>query len=173
MKKHFLLGAGLLVLAVLSGCNNQQGGKPKDADNSSGKERDKAARKAGEDEHDHGPGPHHGTVFDFGKWHAEFTVNHKAQEATVYIQGVESKKPEPIAVEKLLLSIKSPQFQVDLKAVPEKGDPAGKSSRFVGKNKNLGREQEYEGTLSGVVDGKPYAGDFKEEEEKDHKHEKK
>jgi hypothetical protein len=62
---------------------------------------------------------------------------------------------------------------VDLKAVPQDGDPAGKSSRFVGKHDSFGKEQEFEGTMSGVVDGKPYAGDFKEEEHKDHKHEKK
>ncbi len=54
---------------------------------------------------------------------------------------------------------------MDLKATPEAGDPAGKSSRFVGKHEHLGKEQEFEGTLSGVVDGKPYAGDFKEAKE--------
>src|SRR5262249_30899832 len=99
--------------------------------------------------------------------------DHKAQEATVYILGGDAKKPAPIAVEKLTLSIKNPQFQLELKAVPQEGDPTGKSSRFTGKHENFGKEQEFEGTLSGVVEGKPYAGDFKEEEPKDHKHEKK
>ena len=78
----------------------------------------------------------------------------------------------PLQIEKPLLSIKSPQFQVELKPSPQEGDLAGKSSRYVGKHENFGKEQEFEGTLSGEVDGKPYAGDFKEEE-KDHKHDKK
>jgi hypothetical protein len=167
MRKFPLVGVGLLVLAlaVCTGCSNQQGGTPKGSD--------KTSKKGGGDDHGHGTGPHDGTVFDFGKWHAEFTVDHKAQEATVYILGADEKTAAPIQVEKLLLSIKAPQFQVDLKAAPQEGDPAGKASRFVGKHENFGKEQELEGTLSGVVGGKPYAGDFKEEEHKGPKHEKK
>lgn len=167
MRKFSLVGVGLLVLAlaVFTGCNNQQSGTPKGGE--------KSTKKDGDDDHDHGPGPHGGTIIEFGKWHGEFTVNHKNQEATVYLLGADAKTPAPLRVDKLLLSIKAPQFQVDLKPSPQEGDPTGKASRFVGKHESLGKEQEFEGTLSGVVDGKPYAGDFKEEEEKDHKHEKK
>jgi hypothetical protein len=167
MRKFQLVGIGLLFLAlvVCTGCSKQKGDTPKGSE--------KSAKKEGDDDHDHGPGPHNGTIIEFGKWHGEFTVNHKSQEATVYILGSDAKTAAPLQVEKLLLSIKTPQFQVDLKPLPQEGDPAGKSSRFVGKHDNFGKEQEFEGTLSGVVDGKPYAGDFKEEEHKDHKHEKK
>jgi hypothetical protein len=167
MKKAHLFGIVLMALAVavLTGCGNRHVGLPKDSANSTKKDSD--------DDHNHGPGPHDGTIIEFGKYHGEFTVNHKNQEATVYILGPNAKKAAPIQVEKLLLSIKTPQFQVDLQAVPQEGDPAGKSSRFVGKHENFGKEQEFEGTLSGVVDGTPYAGDFKEREHKDHKHEKK
>jgi hypothetical protein len=167
MKKLRLFGilALVLALAVFTGCSGKTDGTSKDGD--------KSTRKDGDDDHhDHGAGPHDGTIFDFGKWHAEFNVDHKTKEATVHILTYKNK-PSPIQVEKLLLSIKTPQFQVDLKATPEEGDPAGKASRFVGKHDNFGKEQEFEGTLSGEVDGKPYAGDFKEEEHKDHKHEKK
>jgi hypothetical protein len=150
-----------LALTVVAGCTGRQ-------NESAGGEK---STKDGED-HDHGPMPHGGTLIEFGKWHAEFTVDRKAQEATVYIFS-HNNKPRSIAAEKLLLSIKSPSFQVDLKAAPQEGDKAGKASRFVGKHENLGKEPEFEGTLSGVVDGTPYAGDFKEEEHKDHKHEKK
>lgn len=160
----------LFTLAVVTGCGNQQGGTPKAGTSRSD---NKTTGKGGEDDHDHGPGPHDGTIIEFGKWHGEFTVNHKTQEATIYILGADARKPVPIAVEKLLLSIKKPQFQVEVKATPQEGDPTGKASRFVGKHESFGKEQEFEGTLSGVVDGKPYAGDFKEEEHKDHKHEKK
>ncbi|MBI3468241.1 MAG: hypothetical protein HY000_35000 [Planctomycetes bacterium] len=52
-----------------------------------------------------------------------------------------------------------------MKPSPDKGDPQGLSSRFVGKHEKLGKEQEFAGTISGEIDGKPYAGDFKEEPE--------
>ena len=157
MKKSHLYGILLpaMALAVFTGCSNPQGGAPKD--------NGKSTKKADDDDHDHGPGPHDGTIIEFGKYHGEFTVNHKTQEATVYILGADAKTAAPIQVKEPLLSIKTPQFQVDLKAAPQEGDPAGKSSRFVCKHENFGNEQEFEGTLSGVVDGKPYAGDFKEE----------
>ena len=159
MRKVHLLGIAIMLfaLAVVTGCGNPPSGTPKVSE--------KVAKKGGEDDHDHGPGPHGGTIIEFGKYHGEFSVNHKDQEATVYILGSDAKKAAPIKVEKLLLSIKSPQFQVDLKAVPQAGDRKGRSSRFVAKHENFGKEQEFEGTLSGVIDGKPYAGDFKEEPE--------
>ena len=164
MRKVHLLGILMmsLTLAVFAGCNGQQAGSPKD--------KDQTPKKGGEHD-DHAEGPHGGTIIEFGKWHGEFTVDHKTQEATVFILEVDSRTTAPLPVEKLLLSIKTPQFQVDLKAVPDKSDPSGKSSRFVAKHENFGKAQEFEGTLSGVVDGKPYASDFKEEKNKDHKHE--
>jgi hypothetical protein len=126
------------------------------------------AVKPGGDDHSHGHGPHDGTIFDFGKYHAEFTVNHKTKEATVYILGGDAKTAVPIAVESLTLSIKAPAFQVELKAAPQPGDPMGKASRFTAIHDHFGKEQEFEGTLSGVLDGKPYAADFKEEPDHDH-----
>ena len=57
--------------------------------------------------------------------------------------------------------------------MPQDGDPKGKASRFVATHDSLGKEQEFEGTVSGEIDGKPYAGDFKEEPHADHKHGKK
>jgi hypothetical protein len=63
MKSLHVFGIGLLVLAfaVFTGCNNQKGDTPKGSD--------KSTKKGGDDDHDHGPGPHDGTIFDFGKWH--------------------------------------------------------------------------------------------------------
>jgi hypothetical protein len=168
MKKFHLFGVVLMAFAVanFTGCNNRPDRKPKD----DGKAAKKSLR---DDDHDHGPGPHDGTIIEFGKYHGEFTVDHKSQEATVYILGADAKTAAPIQVEKLLLSIKTPQFQLELKADPQKGDPPGKSSRFVGKHENFGKEQEFEGTVTGMMDGKQINGDFKEKEHKDHKHNKK
>ncbi|MCS7047214.1 MAG: hypothetical protein NZO58_12725 [Gemmataceae bacterium] len=157
MTMHRRVGMALLLLSVtvLLGCGGHHGGSHKS---------NVPAAKKHDDDHDHGPGPHNGVVFDFGKWHCEFTVDHKAGEATIYVLTATGNKPVAIHIEKPLLSIKKPQFQVELKAVPQSGDPEGKSSRYVAKHEHFAKEQEFEGTLSGVVDGKPYVADFKEEE---------
>jgi hypothetical protein len=122
-----------------------------------------AAQTAKSDDHDHGAGPHGGTVLDFGNYHAEFCMDHAKKQATVYILDRKIKNPVPIPVTKLLLSIKKPTFQVDLVAAPLDADPKGSASRFVATHENFAKEQEFEGTVSGEIDGKPYLGDFKEE----------
>lgn len=113
----------------------------------------------------HGAGPHDGTLADWGggKYHVEFTVNHDKKEATVYILGSDEKTPEPIKTENVLLSISDPSIQAELVAVPLEGEAEGTSSRFVGTHDNLSIVQEYQGTISGQVDGTPYVGEFKEE----------
>lgn len=159
-----LLGLGVLLIGLsVVGCN-----KPADAP----KPEDKKGETPKKDSHDHGEAPHGGTIIEFGKSHAEFCVDHGKKQVTVYILSEDLKKNEPIAAAKLLLSIKSPTFQTDLVAAPQDGDPKGKSSRFVATHDNFAKEQEFEGTVSGEIDGKPYLGDFKEEEHKDHKHDK-
>ncbi len=119
------------------------------------------------DSHGHGAGPHEGTLADWGggKYHVEFTVDHGKKEATIYVLGSDERTPAPIKAKdgKLLLTISQPSIQADLKATPQEGDPEGTASRFVGQHDNLGIVQEYAGTISGEVDGTPYAGDFKEE----------
>jgi len=164
MKHTKLLGVGILAMAfAVVGCNPAP---------TPSKVTDKTTKVDETDEHEHGEGPHKGTIIEFGKYHAEFVVDHDKKQATVYILDGKVKDAVPIAVETLTLSIKTPQFQTELKAVPQEGDPMGKSSRFVATHDNLGKVQEFEGTVSGKIDGKPYVGDFKEEAH-DHKSEKK
>ncbi|WP_235908553.1 hypothetical protein [Roseiconus nitratireducens] len=105
-----------------------------------------------------------------GKFHVEFTVDHDQQQATVYILGPDETSPVPIEAETIELSITDPVMQVTLNASPQAGDPEGKASRFVGNHEKLGVVQEYAGTMSGVVDGTPYSGDFTEEPHGDHPH---
>ena len=125
------------------------------------------AEPAGEHAHEHGEGPHEGTLADWGggKYHVEFTVDHDKKEATVYVLGEDAKTTAPIKAKdgKLALSIEDPPIQTDLIAMPQEGDPEGTSSRFVGQHENLGKVQEYAGSISGEFDGTPYSGDFKEE----------
>lgn len=119
----------------------------------------------GEEGHAHGPGPHDGTVADWGggKYHVEFTVDHDKQEATVYVLGTDEKTPTPIDSEEITLTINEPSLTTALKPSPQEGDPEGKASRFVGNHEGLGVVREYEGSMSAVVDGTPYSGKFKEE----------
>ena len=127
--------------------------------------------KKDDGDHEDDDGPDDGTLIDIAGLHAEFTVDHPTKTATVYIlDGKRGKKAEPIAVSKLTISVKSPTFQVEAKASPEAGDPAGKASRFVAVHENFGKEQEFEGSISLELDGKPYTEDFKEEK---HNHGKK
>jgi len=118
----------------------------------------------------HGEGPHGGVVTDWGggAYHVEFTVDHDKKQATVYILGSDEKTPAPIKAESITLSINEPEFQAELKAQPLEGEADGMSSRFVGANDNLGIVREFAGTISGEVDGTPYAGDFKEEPHAEH-----
>jgi hypothetical protein len=115
-------------------------------------------------DHDHGEGPHGGAVAEWGdgNYHVEFTVDHDKQEATVYVLGSDAKSPAPVNASSLLLSINEPAFQVTLEAQPLEGESAGSASRFVGKHESLGTVREFAGTISGEVEGKPFAGDFEE-----------
>lgn len=120
---------------------------------------------AQEEGHSHNEGPHDGTVVDWGggEFHVEFTVNHDQQEAAVYTLGDDAKTPKPIDASEITLAIKDPELTITLTASPQEDDPEGKSSRFVGTHESLATVREYEGTISGVVDGTPYSGSFKEE----------
>ena len=135
------------------------------------------ATPATEEEHGHahaghGAGPHDGTLADWGggKFHVEFTVDHGKQEATVYVLGDDEKTPRPIGAETIQLSIKDPLMNVAMTAVPQEGDAPGTASRYVGNHEGLGVVQEYAGTISGVVEGTPYSGDFQEVAHGDHDH---
>jgi hypothetical protein len=114
---------------------------------------------------EHGAGPHGGTIGEWGggKYHIEFTVDHAKQQATVYILEDDVKTPAPIKADKLTLALNEPSVQIELAAQPLEGESAGVSSRFVGANEALGKEQEFAGSVTAEVEGTPYTGDFKEE----------
>jgi hypothetical protein len=144
-------------MVIASGCGSQA--------NRPQQPTDAAAPHAEAADHSHGTGPHDGTIAEWGagNYHVEFTVDHDAQQATVYILGGDAKTTAPVATKSVLLSIREPQFQIDLAPAPLEGEPEGRSSRFVGRHERLGKVQEFAGTISAVVDDKPYAGDFREE----------
>lgn len=116
--------------------------------------------------HVHGEsGPSGGVLASWGneEYHAEFTVDHTTGEATVYTLDGTAKKVTPIDAKTLTLSLKeTPVVVVTLEAKPQDGDPAGKSSRFVGKHEVLKTVKEFSGSISGKAGGKSYSGDFEE-----------
>jgi len=124
--------------------------------------------------HDHGAGPHDGTLADWGggKYHVEFTVDHDEKEAVIYVLGSDEKTAAPVktADGKLLLTIREPAFQVELAARPLAGEGDGTSSCYGGTHESLGIVREFAGTISGVVDGTPFAGEFAEQPHGDHDH---
>ena len=161
-----MLGLGLLVLSLaVAGCTNQN------AKSTAGKGKDgKAVTKNGaeSEEHPHGQGPNGGVVFDLGKFHAEFTVDHGKKEATVLILGADEKTPKAVAAKDLTLTIKETKTK-EGKAVPAmtvkllpQGEVGGKASKFVGSDPGIGNVADFEGTVIGEIDGQPSEGEFKE-----------
>ena len=153
-------------LTFLSGC----GGSDEPAPSTPATQPAAAQTEEGDHGHPHphgghGAGPHDGTLADWGggAYHVEFTVDHDRKEAVVYILGSDEKTAEPIKATTVLLSITSPEFQVELTAMPLEGEADGLCSRFVGTHDSLGIVQEFQGTISGDIDGTPYVGEFNEE----------
>lgn len=149
----------LLSVVLFAGCKNSQESAPKASGTPT------VAHGHDDDDHSHGTGPHGGTIFDLGggAYHAEFCMDHDKKQATIYILGGDAKKASPIKADKLALTIKQPAFQLELKATPQTGDPAGSSSCFSGNHANFATKQEFAGSVTVEIAGKPYSGDFKEE----------
>lgn len=161
--KSLSVQSGTVLLVVALGCGQQPAPTPTSTSGTSG--------APAADHHDHGAGPHGGTITDWGggAYHVEFTVDHDKKEATVYILGSDEKTPAPIKAQTIHLTINDPMTDVDLTAKPLEGEAEGTSSRFVGTHDTIGIEKEFTGTISGEIEGTPYTGDFKEEAH-DHKH---
>lgn len=163
--------AAAAVLAWLIGC----GGDTKVADKGTiakvGK-LDIAGTSAEAPKHEHSSeGLHGGALAEWGEeeYHPEFTVDHPAKTATVYILDGSAKKAKPIAAREVSTTIKlKPPVSMKLVARPQDGDPPRQASRFVGEHEALGKVMEFTGTFAAEIDGKPYSGDFKEEPHSDH-----
>lgn len=167
MRQICLFASWLAAAACFTlGCTTRPPGEP--VVNS-----DNAQTENGVHDHAHGSGPHGGAIAEWGggKFHVEFTVDHGSHQATVYVLADDASTPAPIETDTLLLSIGEPRFQVELAAAPQDGESEHASSRFVGEHESLGIVQEFAGTISGQIDGTPYAGDFAEVADHGHRHE--
>jgi hypothetical protein len=156
-----MLGLGVLVAALAAtGCGDTGSTKPTKAEDRKG------GGKA--DDHAHGTGPNGGVVMDLGKYHAEFTVDHPARECTLLVLGDDEKTPTPVAAKELTLTTREAKTKdgtvvppMTIKMLP-RDEKDGKASKFVGTDPGLGNVADFEGTVTGVIDGKPSTGEFKE-----------
>jgi hypothetical protein len=120
-------------------------------------------------EHVHGKGPNGGTVFDLGKFHAEFTVDHGKKECMLLILGDDETTPTPVVAKDLTVTTKETKTKEGKSVAPmtikmtAKDIKDGKATKYVGTDPGLGNEAEHEGSVAGVLDGKPSQGTFKEE----------
>lgn len=165
MKVAKLMSLGFLMAALAAGCGD------KAAPTGGGDKNKGGTADAGKpDAHPHGKGPNGGVVFDLGKDHAEFTVDHPAKSCTILFVTGDNKdaKPLPVAAKEFTLITKEtktkegkvvPTMIITMKAVDEKD---GKAAKFVGTNPELGNVADFEGTVTGEVGGKPAQGEFKE-----------
>ncbi|MDX1962000.1 MAG: hypothetical protein SFX18_02530 [Pirellulales bacterium] len=153
-----LLSAGFFFAALaLTGCSDSKAPKP-----------DAKKGLPVTPEHAHGTGPNGGVVFDLGSHHAEFTVDHGKKECTVLFLGSDEKTPSAIAAKEFVLSTKETKTKDGTVVAPmtvtlSPVDTAdGKAAKFVGTDPGIGNVADFQGTVSGEIDGKPATGEFKE-----------
>jgi len=162
MKYKAMLIPGLLVVALAtSGCTKPSDTKP--AEDSS-----TAAEAGAPAEHTHGSGPNGGVVFDLGNHHAEFTVDHGKQQCTILFLASDGKTPNAVSATEFTLAINETKTKegtvveaMTVTMLPE-GAADGKASRFVGTDAGIGNVADFDGNVSGEIDGKPAQGQFKE-----------
>ena len=162
-----VLGLGLLGLAM-AGCGDKAA--PPAAGGDKGKGAAADAAKTGDDHAPHGAGPNGGVVFDLGKYHAEFTVDHPKKECTVLFLTGDQKGATGLAVgaKEFTLTTKETKTKegkvvppMTVKLVPADAKD-GKASKFVGTDPGIGNVADFAGTVLGEIDGKPSQGEFKE-----------
>lgn len=164
MKYTKWMGLGLMVAALaVTGCGDKKTDTPKAEEKKGGSKPDVHVP--------HGAGPNGGEVFDLGKHHAEFTVDHDKKECTIFILSGDEKNIKPMAVvaTEFTLTTKEtktkagkvvPPMTITLKPVDAKD---GKASKFVGTDSGLGNVADFSGTVIGEIERKPSQGEFKEE----------
>jgi hypothetical protein len=135
------------VLAFSSGCGDTP--KPDKPGKTNGKGGDKTS---GHPAH----GPHNGHLIELGgdhEYHGEIVHDDTAGTVTIYILDGTAKKAAPIDAKEITINVthdKKPE-QFKLAASPDQGDPEGKSSRFVSKDKHLLEDLDAKGAQAELV----------------------
>ena len=122
--------------------------------------------------HSHEHGPHGGHLVELGEeqYHAEVVYDAKTKKITIYILDSTAKAPHATDSKQITLTLaisgKNESFPVD--AVPQEGDPKGKSSRFelagnAAINSHIKDEEDLKGSVDVTIDGKKFSGEIKHE----------
>ncbi len=164
MKRSTIWISGLAILAwmlvTIAGCTSKPGASAQE---------DKTVASGSETKsHEHqGEGPHHGILVEWGQdeYHAEFTVDHLNRQAVVYVldgqaQGAAAVEPDKISDVTVNLANVSPPLTLELKHDPKKSD--GKGIAFTARHDQLAKIRTFTGSVSALIAGKPFAGDFQE-----------
>ncbi len=135
--------------------------------------KDDTKKKKETDDHDHGPGPHKGTIIEFRgghDYHGEFTVDHPKAEVRVYILDKDAKTAKPIKADKLILKITEPNLgdSFELKPLWQEGDTEGTASCFSVVDQKFAKEQDFAGEVTMKIGDKQYSGKFREEAGHEH-----
>ncbi len=98
--------------------------------------------------------------------HVELVIDKAAGKVTAYTYGdhndLHKAKVKAISTPTLTMTVKGEKVTtISLKADADKGDPTGKSSRFVGADPVL-KGEKLQGTVSGKVGTKAYTGEYKQ-----------
>ena len=100
-------------------------------------------------------GPHGGSLIELGdeQYHVEMIHDDAAGVVTFYVLDASAKKAVPISAAEVVLNLKHAgkpeQFKIAAQA--DTGDPAGQSSRFVSKDKELAEDLDAEGADAELV----------------------
>jgi hypothetical protein len=165
---------GLLAMSVvvLAGCKKKAAPVP-----ASGQ----SAAHSHHHHHHHGNsrGPHGGRIIalDIDAYHGELTHDDKANRVGIYMLGEDTATPAPIDAKSVTIIAMADDkpTQFTLAAVPQPGDPAGKSSYFELVSEPLlamvtGKLHPSikDAQLSVTIDGKPHTGEIDTEPEHEH-----
>ena len=124
------------------------------------------SKSAAKEAHGHAhasQGPHKGALIELGdeEYHGEIILDEKAHLVTIYLLGSNAKDSVPVAATEVVINLKhgdKPE-QFKLKAVPQKSDPTGKSSRFSVKNSELIEDLHHaQAQLRVKISGKSFVG---------------
>ena len=154
------MAAGVAVGMFCAGCG-QPGGDYKTA-----KQINQTQQGTGHAGHDHGheAGPHGGSIVELGdeEYHAEVVVDGKSHAMTVYVLGKDAKTATPVAAAEVTVVVG--EKQLVLKAVPQDGESAGKSSKFELVDADsvdaIAKDGFLHANLRAEIDGKQYHGEI-------------
>ena len=158
------IGFGLFALCLvgLTGCSKAKTNAPPSG---------QAAVAAHHHHHGTARGLHGGYIIglDVENYHVELTYDEKANRVGIYVLGEDAATAAPIDAQPVTIkvTVDDKPTEYKLPAVPQPGDPAGKSSYFelvsepllatlAGKSKS----QYPDIQLSATIDGKPHLGDI-------------